>query len=118
MQINKSLKQAGQLERKQLDWSEVLIRTTRLGRSLLKDDDYQHNPLVAFAFMQQMSLKAALKQWGSDTENAGMKEVNYLHWRDTCVPKRYSKLTNAEKSKVLESHMFIIKNALVTPRQG
>ena len=59
--------------------------------------------------MQQMSLKAALKQWGSDAEKAGMKEVNQMHWRDTCVPKRYSELTNNEKSKVLESHIFILK---------
>ena len=38
-----------------------------------------------------------------------MKEVNQLHWRDTFVPKRYSELKNNEKSKVLESHMFIVK---------
>ena len=61
--------------------------TTQLGRSLLEDDDYQHNPQVAFAFMQQILLKAALKKWGSDAEKAGMKEVNQLHWRDTFVPK-------------------------------
>ena len=60
--------------------------TTQLGRSLLKDDDYQHDPLVAFAFMQQMLLKVALKQWGSDAEKAGMKEVNQLHWKDTFFP--------------------------------
>jgi hypothetical protein len=36
--------------------------TTQLGKSLLKDDTYQNDPVVAFTFMQQMSLKAALKQ--------------------------------------------------------
>ena len=76
---------------------------------MLKDDDYQHNPLVAFAFMQQMFLKAALKQWGSDAKKAGMKEGNQLHWRNSFVPKRYTELTDDEKSKVLESHMFIVK---------
>ena len=29
--------------------------------------------------------------------------------RDTFVPKRYSELTNNDKSMVLESHMFIFK---------
>ena len=76
---------------------------------MLEDDDYQHNPLVAFAFMQKMSLKAALKQWGSYAEKSGMKEVNQLHWRDTFAPKQYSELTNDEKSKVLENHIFIVK---------
>ena len=55
---------------------------------MLADDDYQHNPLIDFAFMQQMFLKAALKRWESEAEKAGMKEVNQLQWRDTFVPKR------------------------------
>jgi hypothetical protein len=56
-----------------------------------------------------MSLKAALKQWESDAEKAGIKEVKQLHWRDTIVPKHYSELRSDEKSKVLESHMFVVK---------
>jgi hypothetical protein len=56
-----------------------------------------------------MSLKAALKQRGSDAEKAGIKEVKQLHGRDTFVPKHYSELTSNEKYKVLESHMFIVK---------
>jgi hypothetical protein len=83
--------------------------TTQLGKSLIEDDDYQHDPQVAFALMQQMSLKAALKQWVSDADKAGIKEVKELHWRDTYVPKHYSDLTSDEKSKVLESHMFLLK---------
>jgi hypothetical protein len=59
--------------------------------------------------MQQLSLKAALKLWGTDAEDAGMKEVSQMHWRDTFVPKRWSDLTDEEKKKVLESHMFVVK---------
>ena len=59
--------------------------------------------------MQQMSLKAALKQLGSDAEIAGIKESNQLHWWNTFVPKHYAQLTDDEKSKVLESHMFVVK---------
>ncbi len=83
--------------------------TTQLGKSLLEDDTYQNDPVVAFAFMQQMSLKAALKQWGSDAEIAGIKEASQLHWRNTFIPKQYLQLTDDEKTKVLESHMFAAK---------
>jgi hypothetical protein len=81
--------------------------TTQLGKSFLNDGTYQCDPVVAFAFMQQMSLRAALKQWGSDAEMAGTKEASQLHWRNTFVPKHYAQLTDDEKSKVLESHMFV-----------
>jgi hypothetical protein len=53
--------------------------------------------------------EAGFKHWGSDAEKSGIKEVKQLHWRDTFVPKHYSELTSDEKSKVLESHMFIVK---------
>ena len=83
--------------------------TTQLGKSLLEDDTYQNDPVVAFAFMQQMSLKAALKQWRSYAEMAGIKEASQLHWRNTFIPKQYLQLTDDEKTKVLESHMFVVK---------
>jgi hypothetical protein len=83
--------------------------TTQVGKSLLKDDTYQNDLVVAFAFMQQMSLKAALKQWGSNAEMVGKKEASQLHWRNTFIPKQNSQLTDDEKTKVLESHMFVIK---------
>ena len=35
--------------------------------------------------------------------------MKQLHWRDTFVPKHYSELTSNEKSKVLESHTFVVK---------
>jgi hypothetical protein len=80
-----------------------------MGKLFLCDDSYQHNADVAYAFMQQLSLKAALKQWGTDAKDAGVKEVSQLHWRDTFVPRRYSDLTDQQKKKVLESHMFVVK---------
>ncbi len=50
-----------------------------------------------------------MKQWGSDAEMAGIKEASRLHWREMFIPKQYLQLTDDEKNKVLESHMFIIK---------
>ncbi len=64
-----------------------LFATTQLDTTYLKDETYQYNLLVAFAFLQQLLVKAALKQWGSDAEIAGQKEASQLHWRDTFVPK-------------------------------
>ncbi len=62
--------------------------------------------------MHQMSLKAALKQWGRDAETVGIKEASQLHWRNTFTPKQYSQLTDDEKTKVLESHMFAIEKRM------
>ncbi len=59
--------------------------------------------------MQQMSLKASLKQWGSNAEMAGIKEASQLHWRNAFIPKQNSQLTDDEKTKILESHMFVVK---------
>jgi hypothetical protein len=83
--------------------------TTQLGTTYLEDETYQHDPLVAFAFLQQLSVKAALKQWGSEAEMAGQKEPSQLHWRDTFVPKLWTDLSADEKSKILKSHMFIVR---------
>jgi hypothetical protein len=86
-----------------------LFATTQLGTTYLKDETYQHNLLVVFAFLQQLSVKAALKQLGSEAEMAGQKEASQLHWRDTFVPKLWTDLSADEKSKILESHMFIVR---------
>jgi hypothetical protein len=90
-------------------FAAMALATTQLGQSYLYDDSYQHDADVAYAFLQQLSIKAALKQWGSDAEDAGLKEVSQLHWRDTFVPRRYSDLTDEHKKRVLESHMFVVK---------
>ena len=59
--------------------------------------------------MQQLSVKAAIKQWGDDAVSAGEKEISQLQWRETFVPKRMSDLTTEQKGKILPSHMFVVK---------
>ena len=89
---------------------KYLFATTVLGRSLLDDDNYNYDPMVAFAFTQQLLLKAVLKQWESEAELARSKEAtSQLHWRDKFVPKNYSTLTKDQQKKVLESHMFVVR---------
>ena len=90
-------------------FAAMALATTQLGQSYLYDDSYQHDADIAYALLQQLSIKAALKQWGTNAEDAGVKEVSQLHWRDTFVPRRYSDLTNEHKKRVLESHMFVVK---------
>jgi hypothetical protein len=86
-----------------------LLATTQLGTTYLDDETYQHDPLVAFAFLQQLLVKAALKQWGSEAEMAGQKEASQLHWRDRFVPKLWTDLSADEKNKNFKSHMFIVR---------
>jgi hypothetical protein len=57
---------------------------------------YGYNQSVAFSFMQQPSVKSALREWGEDARAAGEKEVNHLHWRETFVPRRMSELTREQ----------------------
>jgi hypothetical protein len=59
--------------------------------------------------MQQLSVKAALREWGDEARVAGEKETLQLHWRETFIPKRMSELTNDQRSKVLQSHMFVVR---------
>ena len=61
---------------KQYTFASIMLATTELGLSFFNDVSYQDDAEVAYAlFMQQLSLKAALKQWGANAESAGRNEV-------------------------------------------
>ncbi len=81
--------------------------TTAPGTKLLDDVDYSYNQSVAFSFMQQLSVKAALREWGDDAKVAGEKEVNQLHWREMLIPRQMLELTAEQQTKILQNHMFI-----------
>ena len=61
---------------------------------MLEDNAYTYNQKVAFSFMQQLSVKTVIKEWGHDAVVAREKEANQLHWRETFVPRRMSELTD------------------------
>ena len=67
--------------------------TMVLGTKMLDDVAYGYNQSVVFSFIQQLSVKSALREWGDDARAAGDKEVNQLHWRETFVPRRMLELT-------------------------
>jgi len=82
--------------------------TTMLGARMLGNKAFECNQVVSYSFMQQLSVKAALREWGNEARAADEKETSQLHWRETFVPKRMSELTNEQLSKVLQSHMFVV----------
>ena len=48
----------------------------------LDDVEYCYNPGVAFSFIQQLSLKAALREWGNNAKVSGEKDTLE---RDVCT---------------------------------
>jgi hypothetical protein len=83
--------------------------TTILGAGMLGGKAYEYNQVVSYSFMQQLSLKAALREWGDEARVQDEKETLQLHWRETFTPKQISELTNDQQSKVLQSHMFVVR---------
>ena len=93
---------------KKYSFAAMELITTELGLSYC-NDSYEHDAKVACSFMQQLSLRAAMREWGTDAEDAGVKEVSQLHWRDMFVPNTYSNFTGDEKQKDIENLMFVVK---------
>ncbi len=91
--------------------------TTVLGTKMLDDFAYGYNQSVAFSFMQQLSVKSALREWGDKARAAREKEVSQLHWREMFVPRRMSELTAEQQAKILQSHMFIEQKRTGETRQ-
>ncbi len=83
--------------------------TTILGARMLGNKAYKYNQVVSYSFMQQLSLKAALREWGDEVRVAGEKETSQLHWSETFTPKLMSELTNNQQLKVLQSHMLVVR---------
>ena len=83
--------------------------TTALGTRMLDDVDYSYNQSMAFSSMEQLLVKAALREWGDNAKVAGEKEVNQLHWRETFVPWRMAELTAEQQTKILQRQMFIVQ---------
>ena len=57
--------------------------------------------------MAQLSLKSGIKQWGEKSRYSMKSKMRQLHIWNTFEPSHQSDLTNKEKSKKLEYHMFL-----------
>ena len=75
----------------------------------MQEEFYEHDIDVVQAVMTQLSLKAALREWGSDAKNAAFSEAKQLHWRNSFKPVHRRELTADQRKQILESHMFVVK---------
>ena len=75
----------------------------------MQDEFYEHDIDVVQAVMTQLSLKAALREWGSDAKNAAFSKAKQLHWRNSFKPVHHRELTAEQRKQILESHMFVVK---------
>jgi hypothetical protein len=91
--------------------------TTVLGTKMLDNGAYGYNQSVAFSFMQQLSVKSALREWGEDARAAGEKELNQLHWRETFVPRRMSELTAEQRARFFRVTSSLGRSGQGRPRQ-
>ncbi len=58
------------------------------------------------AIMAQLSMKAAIKKWGKNTELAITNKMKQLHWRNLYQPKHWNDLFKTQKDQILKSHIF------------
>jgi hypothetical protein len=60
--------------------------------------------------MAQVSMKAALKNWGKAAEQATIK-IKQLNWRNLYKykPMHWHELTKVQKDHILKSHIFVEK---------
>ena len=75
----------------------------------VQGDFYQYDIDVVETVMTQLSLKAALKEWGNDAKLAAEAEAKQLHWRKSFQPVHYKKLSPEQRKQILESHIFVVK---------
>jgi hypothetical protein len=73
----------------------------------LEKSKFEYNPRVIEIIFTHLLLEAAIKAWGKYATNASKAEMKHLHWRNSFMPKLFSKISAEKKKKVLESHIFI-----------
>jgi hypothetical protein len=78
----------------------------QLGLSFLQDTRYKYSSEVVEMVMTQLSLKAALKQWGKDAKVAVEAKAKQLHWRNSFKPVHW-KDVDEEKRKQILSRMCL-----------
>jgi hypothetical protein len=59
--------------------------------------------------MTQLSLKAALKQWGKDAKVVVEAEAKQLHWRNSFKPVHWKDVDEEKWNQILELHVFVKK---------
>jgi hypothetical protein len=81
----------------------------QIGLSFLQDRRYKCSSKVMEMVMTQLSLKAALKQWGKDTKALVEAEAKQLHWRNSFRPVHWKDVNKERQKQILELHVFVKK---------
>jgi hypothetical protein len=86
---------------------------TQLGLSFLQDTRYKYSSEVVEMVMTQLSLNAALKQWGKDAKAAVEAEAKQLHWHNSFRPVHWKDVNKERRKQIPESHVFVKKKCTV-----
>jgi hypothetical protein len=81
----------------------------QLGLLFLQDTRYKYSSEVVEMVMNQLSLKAALKQWGKDAKAVVEAEAKQLHWRNSFRPVHWKDVDKERRKQILESQVFVKK---------
>ncbi len=81
----------------------------QLGLLFLQDTQYKYLSKVLAMVMTELSLKAALKQWGKDAKVAVEAEAKQLHWRTSFKPVHWKEVDKEKQKQILKLHVFVKK---------
>ncbi len=81
----------------------------QLGLLFLQDTQNKYSSKVVEMVMTQLSLKAALKQWGNDAKAAVEAEAKQLHWRNSFRTVHWKDVNKERWKQILELHVFVKK---------
>jgi hypothetical protein len=84
----------------------------QLGLLFLQDMWYKYSSKVVEMVMTQLSLKAALKQWGKDAKAAVEAEAKQLYWRNSFRPVHWKDVNEERHKQILEMHVFVKKKRM------
>ena len=59
--------------------------------------------------MTQLSLKAALKQWGKDAKVAVEAKAKQLYWHNSLKPVHWKDADEEKRKQILKLHVFVKK---------
>jgi hypothetical protein len=86
--------------------SETSMAFAQMSIKLMNTGTHQRSDVVGMV-MAQVLLKAAIKKWGKEAVDSVGKEMKQLHWQNSFKPMHWKSLTDDQRKKVLESHIFV-----------
>ncbi len=86
--------------------SKHAMAMAQMSVKLMSPDVHRQANIVGM-IMAQLSMKAAIKNWGDEAKFAISKEMKQLYWHNLYKPRHWHALTKKQNEQVLESHIFV-----------